>query len=223
MRLVHFDLTEAILDETSNFTEWILESPEIFSEYVQELNNQIAGEEGRFVLSENEKELDLEKKAELIINPFGVDVNSRKILNKLYTELSELSKTEQMYTKTVELFQNMQEYMFELEQCTDYILEFDHDLDMIALLKAMNIRYENKEVNQLERLIQYIKILSSAAGIRLFIFVNIRSYLSEEQMQEIVKELCYQEVHALFIENQQRSCMKGGRQYIIDKDRCEIF
>lgn len=223
MKLVHFDLTEAILDETANFTEWILESPEIFSEYVQELNNQISGEEGRFVLSENEKELDLEKKAELIINPFGVDVNSRKILNKLYTELSELSKAEQMYTKTVELCQNIQEYMFELEQCTDYILEFDHELDVIALLKAMNIHYENKEVDQLERLIQYIKILSSVAGTRLFIFVNIRSYLSENQMQEIVKELCYQEVYALFIENQQRSCMKGGRQYIIDKDRCEIY
>ena len=58
MRLVHYELTEAILDENTVFTEWIIESPEIFSEYIQELNGQLAGEEGRFVLSENNKELD---------------------------------------------------------------------------------------------------------------------------------------------------------------------
>ena len=34
MRLVHYELTEAILDENTAFTEWIIESPEIFSEYI---------------------------------------------------------------------------------------------------------------------------------------------------------------------------------------------
>lgn len=221
MKLVHFDLNEPILEEKFKFTEWIIESPAAFTEYIQELGRQIAGEEEQFVLSENNKEMSLVKKADLIINPFAVDVNARKILNKLYSELSIISKEEQMYLKTMELFRHIQEYMMELEQCTDYILEYDQDLEISVVLKAVNVRYETKETDFLERLIQYIKIMA-AVGVKLFIFVNLRSYLSDYQMKEIIKETQYQEVQCLFMENQQRSCIEGGKRCILDKDRCEI-
>lgn len=221
MKLVHFDLNEPILEEKFKFTEWIIESPAAFTEYIQELGRQIAGEEEQFVLSENNKEMSLVKKADLIINPFAVDVNARKILNKLYSELSIISKEEQMYLKTMELFRHIQEYMMELEQCTDYILEYDQDFEISVVLKAVNVRYETKETDFLERLIQYIKIMA-AVGVKLFIFVNLRSYLSDYQMKEIIKETQYQEVQCLFMENQQRSCIEGGKRCILDKDRCEI-
>ena len=57
MKLVHFDLNEPILEEKFKFTEWIIESPAAFTEYIQELGRQIAGEEEQFVLSENNKEM----------------------------------------------------------------------------------------------------------------------------------------------------------------------
>lgn len=223
MRLIHYELTEAILDENTTFTEWIIESSEIFSEYIQELNGQLAGEEGRFVLSENNKELDLAKKADMVINPFSVDVNSRKILNKLYQELTGLSREEQMYTKTLELFRHIQEYMLDLEQCTSYILEFDQEIDIVALLKAVNVHYEVKDVDFLEKIVQYIKIMAAVAGTKLFVIVNLRSYLTDLQMQNLIQECEYQDIKILFIENQQRSCMKGGKRYIIDIDKCEIY
>lgn len=223
MRLIHFELSGEILSDKVGFTEWIIESPDIFSEYVLELSDQIAGSEGRFVLSEKDKELDLAKKADVIFNPLTVDVNSRKILSKLYLELSNLSNGEQMYIKTVELLRHLQEYMLDLEQCTEYILEFDQEIDISALLKAVNIRYETKDMDFQERLIQYMKILAAMAGIKVFIFVNLRSYLTDHQMQEVIKEMKYQDVKGLFIESQQKDCIEGVKQYIIDIDRCEIY
>ena len=223
MRLVHFELSGEILSDKVGFTEWIIESPDIFSEYVLELSDQIAGSEGRFVLSEKDKELDLAKKADVIFNPLTVDVNSRKILSKLYLELSNLSNGEQMYIKTVELLRHLQEYMLDLEQCTEYILEFDQEIDISALLKAVNIRYETKNMDFQERLIQYMKILAAMTGIKVFIFVNLRSYLTDHQMQEVIKEMKYQDVKGLFIESQQKGCIEGVKQYIIDIDRCEIY
>ncbi len=223
MRLVHFELSGEILSDKEGFTEWVIESPDIFSEYVLELSDQISGSEGRFVLSEKDKELDFGKKADIIFNPFAVDVNSRKILNKLYFELVNLSNGEQMYLKTVELLRYLQEYMLDLEQCTEYILEFDQETDISALLKAVSIRYETKDMDFQERLIQYIKILTAMVGVKVFIFVNLRSYLTDYQMQEVIKEMKYQDVKGLFIESQQRGCMEGVKQYIIDVDRCEIY
>lgn len=184
MKLIHFGLSGILLDEDIDFTEWIVESPESFSGYVLELSTQIDGNEGQFVLSEKNKELDLAKKAELIFDPLTVDINERKILNKLYMELSDLSKREEMYIKTVELLRSLQEYLLELEQCTEYILEFDQETDMSALLKAVNIRYETRDMDFLERLVQYMKVLAAMAGIKIFIFVNLRSYLTDHQMQE---------------------------------------
>lgn len=223
MKLVHFELSGIILDEKTEFMEWIIEMPEAFSEYVMELSAQIDGGEGRFVLSEKNKELDLAKKMDIIFNPFAVDINSKKILSKLYLELSALSKGEQMYVKTTELLRHLQEYMLDLEQCMEYILEFDEEADVTALLKAVNVHYETRDMDFLERLVQYIKILAAMTGIKLFVFVNLRSYLADYQIQELIKEMKYQDTRGLFIESQQKGCMEGVKQYIIDVDRCEIY
>ena len=209
MKFVHSDLSADILNDKNVFTEWILESPELYAKYLQELFSQQNGEEGQFVLSHKEKELNIAKSVEVIVNPFNVEINGRKILNKLYTELEQLSKSEIMYTKTLELTGKMQEYMLELEQNTEYILEFDMDLDMTALFKTVGIRHEVQETNFFERLIRYIKITVNVLSTKVFVFINIRSYLTDLQMQELIKEISYQEVKALFIENQERSCMEG--------------
>ena len=78
MKLVHINLNEGILVDAINCTEWVIESPEYFSEYVMELAGQVEGKEGRFVLSDNEKEVDISKNVELIFNIFALDINERK-------------------------------------------------------------------------------------------------------------------------------------------------
>ena len=40
MKLVHINLNEGILVDAINCTEWVIESPEYFSEYVMELQWQ---------------------------------------------------------------------------------------------------------------------------------------------------------------------------------------
>lgn len=156
-------------------------------------------------------------------DPFQIEINGRKILNKLYAELDQLSKSELMYVKTLELTGKIQEYLLELEQNTEYVLEFDMDLDMPALFKSVGIRYEVQETDFFEQIIRYIKIAVNVLATKVFVFINLRSYLTDLQMQELIKEISYQDVKGLFIENHERSCMEGGMRYIIDRDGCEIY
>lgn len=58
-----------------------------------ELAGQVEGKEGRFVLSDNEKEVDISKNVELIFNIFALDINERKLISKLYMELEKLLRT----------------------------------------------------------------------------------------------------------------------------------
>ena len=223
MKLVHSELSGELLKDKTIFTEWIIESPELFARYLQELYGQYAKCEGKFVLSQDITELDISKYVEIITDPFAVDLNGRKIINKLYTELNELSKTEMMYTKTLQLAQHIQEYLLDLESNTNHILQFNSEMDVTGLLKTMDVKIEDYTEKFFERLVCYIKNVIGVLSVKVFVFINLRSYLTDNQMEELIQEITYQEVHALFIENQERTCLKGGIRYIIDKDGCEIY
>lgn len=209
--------------EASAFSEWIIESPELFTEYVQELYMQCENDEGRFVLSEEENEINLSKVSEIIMNPLGLELNQKKIINKLYSELVKTSMSEVMYEKTAELTRYIANYIMDLEDNADYTVQFSDRLDVSILLKAMDVKYEETEESLLEHLIRYIKLVVSLLNVRLIILVNIRSYLNDRQFDELIQEIKYQEIKVLFIENKGRGCAEGGMRYIIDKDGCEIY
>ena len=80
MKLVHINLNEGILVDAINCTEWVIESPEYFSEYVMELAGQVEGKEGRFVLSDNEKEVDISKTDQQTLYRIGKAYCGRTIL-----------------------------------------------------------------------------------------------------------------------------------------------
>lgn len=223
MKLAHPELSGLVLNEADFFKEWIIEAPELFSRFVLELYEQKGGEEGGFVLSDDEKEISISKYAEIIINPFAVDINDKRILNKLYAELDKISKDENMFIKTQELSAYIQRYLLEVDQNTNYILDFDEEIQIPALLKAVGVHCEDTGSSTVERLICYIKIMAELVRIRLFVFVNIRSFLTDEQIREIIREVSYQDVKTIFIENQTRGCIEPHTQYIIDVDKCEIF
>ena len=223
MKMVHIELDNAIISNQDVFTEWIIELPVVMTKYVQELWHQCSGGEGRFVLSQGDKEIDLSKKIELIMNPFMIEINGRKILNKLYSELDKISKTETMYMQTLKIARDIKEYILSLEYEADYSLEFETELDVPGLLKIAGVKYEETEIDFLEKLIRYIKIIVRVLSIKVIVFINLRSYLSETQMQEVIKEIEYQEIQAIFMENQERVGLEGGKRYIIDKDQCEIY
>ena len=145
MKLIHTELAGEILKERKAFSEWIIESPELFSGYLQEIYGQCAKREGRFVQSDGDKEVELTKVVEIITDPFAVDLNGRKILNRLYTELVEVSRAEEMYTQTLELTQRIQEYILQLEEKTNHIFQFNDEMDISGLLKMMEVKIEDSD------------------------------------------------------------------------------
>ena len=87
MKLVHPEIPYALIESDNKCSEWIIENPETFSSYLQEMMQQCSGEDGRFVLSQGAEELDIAKNVEVIFDIFSVDCNDRRILNKLYAQL----------------------------------------------------------------------------------------------------------------------------------------
>ena len=68
-----------------------------------------------------------------------------------------------------------------------------------------------------------MKLMSELMGKKVLVFINIRSYLENEQIQELIKNAVYNEISLLFIENIQRDFSEMKKYYIIDKDGCEVY
>lgn len=221
MKLVHADLSCKLFDENIA-TEWIIESPEYFLKFVSELYHQCQGEEGKFVLSEKDKELEISKTTEFINDLLSLDMNNRKLANKVFADLVQLSSSEDFFVQTQELVQRLQEYVFRLEEQTDFILDVQEQVDMVAIFKGMGVKLHDIEENMCEKIVCYIKAAAGLLRKTVFVFVNLRSYLNDTQMEQLLAEMRYQEVHILMIENHAKDCMEGVRRCIIDIDGCEI-
>lgn len=223
MKLVHPELSRAIIDDTVDYTEWIIEATESFAAFVYELKSQCDGNDGRYVLSDADKELGISKNMDIVFDIFSIDINSKKIVNKLYEEMHQVAYSEKLYVKTQEIAQSIQKYILELEQETDYILTFTEDVDWMAIFKALRVQHEIIEEDYFEKLIRYIKVATVVMKYKIFVFVNLRSYLSDLQMQKLIQEAIHQEVKLIFVENCVKDCMGEGLRYIIDRDQCEIY
>ena len=222
MRLAYVDLERVIELDCRKATEWIIESPALFRKYVQLLNCQTEGGDGGFVLSDNDTILDISKYVEIIMNPFELDFEDRRIQKKLYVELQKTAYGEELFLETQKVTATLQGYIFQLENICGYDIGIDTVMDIQVLFKALGVRMEGREYNFSEKLVQYMKIMAELMGRKLLVFVNIRSYLEDEQIQELMKNATYNEISLLFIENVQRDFAGMKNYYIIDKDGCEI-
>lgn len=222
MKLAHVELKNTIDIKPNQPSEWIVEAPEVFAKYVQELLNQKNGADGNFTFSADGKICDISKRVEVILNPFAVDINEKRIINKLYTQLGEIAYTETFYMQTQEVLQQIYQYVLKLEHESRHILSLDEDIDLNALFKAMGVRHEVFEGDFFETLCRYMKVVCEVLGIKLIICINLRSYLTDEQMESLITDINYADFGLLLIENQERSCLQGVSRCIIDRDLCEI-
>lgn len=222
MKLVHSELETPLTLNNEGIFELIIESPTDFSKYVSELIHQVEGWEGNFILLKGDVELDLAKESVFITNPFDVNINDAKLLKKLYAELKEIGY-EHFFIQTQELISSLEKYILELEHHSDYILEVDNNIDFNNLFKTFGVKFTCLSEDFFENIIQFIKINASLLKKTLFIFVNLKSYIDEQQYFQLMQLAEYEKVAILLIDNKQNDFSNDVNKYIIDLDRCHIY
>jgi len=203
-------------------TEWVIESPSLMCGYVEELWKQADGKEGKFVLSENGKELDMGKAIEVFLTPFGVDVNDKKCWSKVVAELKGKAFDETHYVQTQQLFSSIEQYFISLEM--DSELDFCYEeIDFGQLLKASGMKLEGDEENLVNHLVQYMKIMVKLLRKKVMVFVNLSSFLEQKELELLFEQAFYLKLHVLLIESKEICLASEKKCFIIDKDKCEIY
>ena len=159
------------------------------------------------VLSDNIKffddknsEINLSNKIDVVVDYFNIDFNSKKITNSLYKLIStnigddDKSKLENYYVK----IKNVLSKSF-LDYNLPLIINDEFNIEIVLKLLKVNIESKN---NLLDNLFLLIDINNIFHINELIIFVNLKQYLSNDELLELYKYCLYNNVRILLIDSQ---------------------
>lgn len=224
MKLVHPYIERQIIFDENKINVLTIENQKLFSEVVEEIIAVLNGGNSKFVLSEGMDIINISKVGELCIDIFSCEINSKKTITKLYEILREKSVDEDMHLKTNQILSSIFSYTEDLIfEFGEYELSYNLDTDITTIFKALDVKFDLSDKTYLEKLLDYVYITSEFLSKKLFIFVNLKSFLLEEELEEFYKMMFYKKINILLLESFEREYKLGCEEYyIIDKDLCQI-
>jgi CRISPR-associated protein Csn2 len=199
-----------------------IENSEMFRRLTESLWNQANAMEGEIFLTQGDKALKLTKEGSVIFNPYSIDVNEKKILSHIYSEIQEVVNVD-FYVQKNEINSAVVSLLDEAASCLPYPLEYSLELDVIQLLKIYGVKIEMQDTELIERVVNYIRLSHQVLGTVLFVFVHFRNYFSQEELSKLKEMIQYEQISVLMIENMvDLKETVNEKWWIVDQDLCMI-
>jgi CRISPR type II-A-associated protein Csn2 len=225
MKLIHNLMEKQILFDYESTNTLIVESPIAMRMLISDLKGQIAGEPGRFVYSKDDfTEIDLGKECELIMDPFVDSSENRRFSTKLNQSIKQIANNEEFIEVTASIESELLRFASRLVQEIDESVLFNERIDSGLLIKLFSYMFDFSDPDPIDNLITFIKALNKYLCKTLFIFVNVKSFLNNDQLIYLSDTIHGMKCDYLLIENTNRKpFIDNEKCCIIDKDLCEIF
>jgi len=202
----------------------VVENKHLFYNLINDLIKQAEGNDGDWILSENSKIYSISKTTNVIADFFHLNLNSKPILSKLYSNLKDISTQSDFYMDTITLKQSMVEYFEKINSELMLPVEIDTEFDITSIFKMLNVRFSETDVELVESINVMSSILRDLAGYKIVVLINFLDYLSEEEIDIFYRDLNYNKYSVLLIENKWNKIKRDGENiFIIDDDLCEIY
>lgn len=198
-----------------------IENTMMYIKFISDLSAQSKGEPGLVCLSKDDKAISISRSAEVIFNPFSIDINNKKVITKLYQELRNISDgtfQEQQYKINADII----EYLDILTNHCTYYLNYDLQIEPEALFKLYNVKLVDHTDSFLEQLIHYLRVMNQLGGIHNFFFINLKDYLEENELEVLYEFARYEKIDLILLETRKTTHQKYEKHWILDKDRCII-
>lgn len=222
MKLVHPEWSFQVDISEEKVPVIYIENPRYYSQIIGEFINQCKKIDGRFVLSNGSKEIAFDKFVDFIFNPFILDLNERKIIAKLYQYL-ESNVVEDYFSNKMEMSIQMLSFIDKLISDQDYPLTYNQEISIQDVFKIVDIKFDLDAGKLVEQVIEYLKISRSLCKYELFIFVNLKNFINEEDLEVLMRNCIYEKINILLLEsNITYESGQYEKKYVIDRDLCDL-
>ncbi len=141
--------------------------------------------------------------------------------NGINSSIKSILNGEKYYVPLINLLSDMTRFSFQIMGEADIEL-VGTEIDSAALIKLMGAHYENSYGDLLENICRYIHIFSKFTKSCIFAFVNLKTFLNDEQMEQLIRYALYEKIHLFLIDSSPHNNARYVREIIIDCDLCEI-
>ena len=224
MKIINKNWQRKIEIEENTIYTLVFENIRYYRENIIELINQHKGNEGSFIISNNSKEIEFAKDSHIITDIFSIDINSKKVLTKIYSSLLKLV-VEDVYRYN-ELSTNIKVYFEKLIFDNSLEIEQGEEIDMSSLLKLGDFKIHVDNDDILEKFIKFLKVLTELCNCKIIFVVGLHNVFTIDEIKEVYKEVCLNKINIINIEYEQFENISSENYreivYIFDKDNCEI-
>lgn len=199
----------------------VIESPHFLRSFLQDLYEQIDGNEGELLLSEKDQKMEIGHWVEVIDNVLCFELNKKHLLNKITAEMERVSASDTFFMKTADILRRIESYTAELAFTFDCDIVCGH-CSVSGLLKEIGVSVRDEYDDPLERLIDYMELVREFERDKLFIFVNLRSFFADEEVERFLTTALDHGYRMMLVDAQAHEKLQSESRITVDNDLCEF-
>ena len=183
-------------------------------------NNQ---ETEEFYFTENNEEIKLNKKIRIITNYYDFDFNNKKYINELIKNISN-NTDDNILLKLNNNYNKLYKVLSSLINSVDlnFKVDINDEFSINEILNNFNLSIPSKD-NLLDNLILLIDIEKQFNINKILVFINLKDYLSREEIIEFEKYCIYNNVYVILFDNSKYKNNSYEKKFIIDNDLSEVI
>lgn len=221
MKIVHPKINSRIEISDQRINVLVIEAPNFLYELLTDIKRQMDNLDGDTVLSIHDEPVSFHKYVELVTDPLVVEMNNRTIIKKVLTAMEKCGQDDIYYERTQKLMAEIEEYIDDLSLNFDTDIEC-HDISLQQVLKAAELTVADEYDRLVDRIYAYMELVREFEGDKLFIFVNLSSYIGRGQLQEFVATVTGHSFQVLLIDSHDFERLENENRLIVDCDLCEF-
>ena len=205
-----------------------IQDKKLFTNVINSLNdniNNIEDTKERIIILDNDTEIKIEKEVLMINDVFNIDFNQKKIQNALYNKIEKIYKQEfERMSEFQNVFQKLQLNVLDVFNEFPFEFNYKESIGIQEYLKLLGIKISNNKEKIIDTIFSLIDVVEYLSIAKLLIFVNIKLYLGNDEIQEVYKYAMYKKVNILLIETgEEKEPLENEKILYIDSDYDEII
>lgn len=221
MKIVHPKINSRIEISDQRISVLVIETPDFLCELLTDIKHQMNNLEGDTVLSIHDEPVSFHKHVELVTDPLAIEMNNRTIIKKLLIAMEKCGQDDIYYERTQKLMAEIETYINDLSLNFDADIEC-HDISLQQILKAAELTVVDQYDRLVDKIYAYMELVREFEGDKLFIFVNLSSYIGKEELQKFTDTITGHSFQVLLIDSRDFERLENENRLIVDCDLCEF-
>lgn len=221
MKLCYPDINKVFDTENCRVNTIIIENQRLMYDFLRDIKLQMEGFDGKALLAENDKILRIDKNLEVLDMFIPFELNQKSLLTKISSLMEQEALSREHYQESMDVITVLQKYLDDISQSMNCDISFNK-LSIGSIIKSSGIVLNEEYESLGEKIIDYFELVTEFENRKLFLTVNLRSYISDVETNAFMDTIIRHGYNVIMIENSEHDILINEERLIIDSDLCEI-